>query len=856
MPSVQAWKRLKTGAFSSSARVASFLTGLSTLRVELVHNPGRNNMVSDYNSRNPFTCSESRCQICHFASKLELEGDNINPTVKSVRVEEILNGTIKMPFNQKSAWLKVQSGDRVHRMLLNLIKTSQVPEPKKTKGVYTTLKRLHNLFKSGNLKISRDGLVTITTSDVQGNNHDAISVPTRFFPGLVHALHLKLNHPSKSQLAKLVARHFYSPGQVRIIDEVTESCVTCLSLKQMPKEVFEESTKQNDIFGAAFSADVIKKDCQLILICREKLSQFSISQIIPDESADSLRNSLISSVLEFLPEFGTTIQVDCSTGFQKLASECLEDGSILKKLGITIDLGRSHNINKNPVAENCVKEFLKERLRLSAHGGPVTEVERAQITKNMNSRIRERGYTAKEMAWNRDQITNKYKPISDPKISKHQVELRKARHPQVPQLEYNFKVGDNVFLKKDLSKLRGREMYKIVSFFQRQSDGGKMAIIRKCENKFMSKDYEVTLAELKLAIPNMVPVFDNDEDNEDISQEKLKMTDKEMGEDSMRPLEVFDSNKKIPQNTYEEVFDSNQEIPQNTYEEVFDSNQKIPQNTYDEDAKSYKDSATENGRTKRKSALKQRQLMGNLMESSLLKVSQNKKIPLHPFNYEDWVKLLDDDIIEIKKPKVNTKKIKQELIEIDDHNDDDLIWDHSPQNVNSEANYIWSEALTPRNPEDFVRLFTDEMIEEAIDNSNDTIVTDCETDDDVFPPCKNALPTTRRLLSSTSAHFLDPEFPVITPVLPETVNLERVQNLDPALALASPLLPDLVDLNQAQNLDLALAELDLEELQATPVRQDREENPPTTGQLRRSNRLKKTNSKFVGKEWENALKED
>ena len=187
MPSVQAWKRLKTGAFSSSARVASFLTGLSTLRVELVHNPGRNNMVSDYNSRNPFTCSEPRCQICQFASKLELEGDNINPTVKCIRVEEILNGSVKMPFNQKSAWLKVQKGDRVHRMLLNLIKTSQVSEPKKTKGVYTTLKRLHNLFKSGNLKISKDGLVTITTSDVQGNNHDAISVPTRFFPGLVHA---------------------------------------------------------------------------------------------------------------------------------------------------------------------------------------------------------------------------------------------------------------------------------------------------------------------------------------------------------------------------------------------------------------------------------------------------------------------------------------------------------------------------------------------------------------------------------------------------------------------------------------------------------------------------------------------
>ena len=51
------------------------------------------------------------------------------------------------------------------------------------------------------------------------------------------------------------------------------------------------------------------------------------------------------------------------------------------------------------------------------------------------------------------------------------------------------------------------------------------------------------------------------------------MTDKEMGEDSMRPLEVFNSNHKIPQNNY------------------------------DEDPKNAKDSATEDGRTKRKSAL-------------------------------------------------------------------------------------------------------------------------------------------------------------------------------------------------------------------------------------------------------------
>ena len=262
----------------------------------------------------------------------------------------------------------------------------------------------------------------------------------------------------------------------------------------------------------------------------------------------------------------------------------------------------------------------------------------------MNSRIRERGYTAKEMAWNRDQISNKFKPISDPSISKHQVELRKARHPQVPQLEYNFKVGDNVFLKKDLSKLRGREMYKIISFFQRESDGGKMAIIRKCENKFMSKDYEVTLAEMKLAIPNMVPVFDDKQHDESISQKELETTNNENAED--------------------EVFDSKQTIPHNTSDE-------------DEESRTTKDSVTKNGRTKRKSALKQRQLMENLVDSSLLQVSLVEKAPTHPFNYEDWIKLLDDDV-DVRRPKINMRKMKPETHDVDDYNNADLNWDHSP----------------------------------------------------------------------------------------------------------------------------------------------------------------------------------
>ena len=66
-----------------------------------------------------------------------------------------------------------------------------------------------------------------------------------------------------------------------------------------------------------------------------------------------------------MPDEGAIIQVDCAPALQTLASEFKLDGSILKKLGIVVDVGRTLNVNKNPIAENCIKEFHKERLRLN-----------------------------------------------------------------------------------------------------------------------------------------------------------------------------------------------------------------------------------------------------------------------------------------------------------------------------------------------------------------------------------------------------------------------------------------------------------------------------------------------------------
>ena len=164
-----------------------------------------------------------------------------------------------MPFLQKAAWAKVQSQDAAHKMLFNFIENSGIPERRKTTGDYTKVKRLHNLCRNGQLKIDKDGLATVTHIDGAGNKTQVISVPQTFFPGLVQSLLIKLQHPSKAQMKKLIMRYFYCSGHTRIINEVVSNDL-CRSLQDLPQELFSESTQPNPVFGKNFSADVIKKD--------------------------------------------------------------------------------------------------------------------------------------------------------------------------------------------------------------------------------------------------------------------------------------------------------------------------------------------------------------------------------------------------------------------------------------------------------------------------------------------------------------------------------------------------------------------------------------------------------------------
>ena len=62
-----------------------------------------------------------------------------------------------------------------------------------------------------------------------------------------------------------------------------------------------------------------------------------------------------------------------------------------------MELGRVKNPNKNPMAGKCVAELGVELLGICPEGGRITPLSLAVATPNLNTRIHNRGLSAREM---------------------------------------------------------------------------------------------------------------------------------------------------------------------------------------------------------------------------------------------------------------------------------------------------------------------------------------------------------------------------------------------------------------------------------------------------------------------------
>ncbi|XP_068703830.1 uncharacterized protein [Montipora foliosa] len=397
-PCVQAIDKLCRGEFSASPCVTLFLTTVSRYQVHLQHLAGRANLPSDFTCRNAPDCSEPNCQICNFVHEME------DSVVRNVSIHDILNNKSNLPITTRSAWGQIQNDcpdlRRVHAHL------KQGTRPSKKLTNILDVKRYLN-----SVSIASDGLLVVKRTLPLAPVAEAIVVPRSVLDGLLTALHIKLNHPSRHQFQMVVQRQFFALDMNDAISRVTSACHTCASQRSFPSSLVHQSSEDPpEIVGISFAADVIKRHRQLILVLRECATSFTASCLVPDEKHDTLRDALTQLIVGVHPLDGprAVIRVDPSPGSQSMANN-----DSLNHLNVTIEVGRVKNKNKNPVAEKAVRELEDELIKQEPGGRPVSAVGLALATARLNSRLRLPGLSSRELWTQRNQFTHEQLPLSD-----------------------------------------------------------------------------------------------------------------------------------------------------------------------------------------------------------------------------------------------------------------------------------------------------------------------------------------------------------------------------------------------------------------------------------------------------------
>ena len=492
MPCIQAYEKLCRGQFSSSSRVATFLSTVSRYHVKLAHIKGSHNIVSDYSSRNPIECENLKCQICHFINEME------DSVVREVTMRDLLNTNTTVPFSSRVAWHEMQQSCKHLNRVYAHLKQGTTPSRKATdiKYVKRYLKVAH---------IARDGLLVVDHQVPLQPKVERIIVPGMFLHGLLTCLHIKLKHPSRSQLKQVFLRAFFALDLDEAIAACTKSCHECTALSDMPNNFIEQSTytKPNTI-ASCFASDVVRRNKQFIFIMRENITAYTYARVINNEKHTTLRDAIITACSELKPRYGpvATVRVDPASACRALLND-----TILEENSIHLELGREKNVNKNPIAERCIREIHAELNRIQPGGGLISDTVLAQAVSAINSRIRSGGLSSKELWTHRDEFTGDQIPVNDQEMIKRRIKDREKSHlhsamfkargksqPTYPKVA----VGDLVYVNSDRVKTKQRERYIIISV-----EGNLVKIRKFIGNQLRSRIYTVNLGDILT-----IPVYD------------------------------------------------------------------------------------------------------------------------------------------------------------------------------------------------------------------------------------------------------------------------------------------------------------------------------------------------------------
>ena len=499
-PCVQAYEKLHRGEFSASPRVLTFLSNASRYQTTIRHISGAANIQSDFSSRNASACNEMGCQICSFVKQTE------DATVRQIDLQDIIQGNVRLPFTSRNAWLCVQQECSDMRRTHAHLRQGTRPSKK-----LTNIRDVKRYLRVAS--ISKDGLLVVRRHQPLLPTQDCIIVPRQFLDGLLTALHIQLNHPTRNQMKLVFHRYFYALDSDKAIDNTSNTCHQCASLAKISPTIKpQESCPPPEAIGTTFAADVIKRNRQLIFVLRETVTSYTTTMLIESERHDSLREALIRLCVGLRPLDGppAVIRTDPAPGFQALVSD-----KLLAKERIILELGRIKNPNKNPVAEKAVQELEEELLRHDPLNSSISAMTLSIVTARLNSRIRSRGLSAREMWTHRDQFTHEQIPVDDKQLIIEQQTIRENNHehsersktpsnsrPHTP----NLSVGDIVYLSHERHKTHNRPRYLVTHV-----DGTWVNVAKFIGSQLRSTTYRVRSNEC-FKVPSSV-VTKEDESN-------------------------------------------------------------------------------------------------------------------------------------------------------------------------------------------------------------------------------------------------------------------------------------------------------------------------------------------------------
>ena len=502
-PVADSIKMIQKGQYSSSPRMQSIINNVNRIPiiVQLASGKSKQNISSDFQSRNPSSCTTQHCSVCNF----------VNETSDSVLIPTAINSADpEIIMDNKKAWNTIQDQQKACREAKYLLKSGKIPN-KQSGKIFSEIRRLVAIAK-----VDKDNLLVVPSkpNKYSSKQQDLTVIPQTHLPALLWQIHNNLQHPTKAQLKANFDKLFYSVGLMAALEKLYEDCFYCASQKKIPNIVSHHTMTEAAAPGIMFHADVIKRQAQCIFTIRDHFSSLSAAKIIRNESHQELRKALIDTIVPLKLTGECTVKVDNATGFLPLIER--KDPE-LSKLKIVVTPTDVFNKNGNAVIDKGCFELEQELKRIEPDGRAISNTTLQSAIIMLNSRLRRKGQiSALEIHFNRDMNTGQNLNLDYAELRKQQIDTREKqniKHNQKVKPDSNDtklpEAGDIVVIKQKPDKHKANDVFLVSDRQEKNIQLQRIIHPHSSQANIRNKAYSTTVDRVHLTkqchIPRIIP---------------------------------------------------------------------------------------------------------------------------------------------------------------------------------------------------------------------------------------------------------------------------------------------------------------------------------------------------------------